>query len=299
MKDLLIQKLQELYGDVSELSPVSGWRTNLNFFVTLQNEEYFLRTSASHVQDPLFWGKLEKEAKILEILGPLWVTPKLKKFFQDEEISFLLMEKSKGIIDTVFEPCPNHIYDILHTLHSISPTTLPFLETISIFEDYRKIISQRALNVRQETHIHIIEMCFDYLFHQKHSFWEELVLCHNDFRSDNILRYGEQSTLIDVEWMWISDVYLDLCEYYVGGVFWQTFGNQNAYNYSLFSELMEGFWSHDDLKNRYLFLLKFVSNFSWLASHIHLSWNNIDNYYKETMLRNEGAFKRDIKKLFF
>ena len=70
---------------------VNQWRTNLNFFVKNNWKEYFIRTSISKVKDILFWWLLEKEEKILKILGSKLLSPKLIYSFISEDYWFLII----------------------------------------------------------------------------------------------------------------------------------------------------------------------------------------------------------------
>ncbi len=276
---------------------VQQWRSNLNYFLKIGEKDYFLRTSASKVKDDLFWWQIEKEKLLLESLWPQWLTPQLEYVYKDSSIIALLIERIHGSTQKFFHTDNQFMFQLLKKLQLFDKQKVSFLEEISILWGYKKIIYWRISNISDISQRKVSEKLFDFLFLKNWNFQEKLVLAHNDFRADNIIITWEKAYLIDLEWMAFSDEYLDLGEYYVWGIFWDTFDDEKEFSYENYTNFMKNFGFQNQEKLLYIFILKFTSNFCWLASHLSLNHSNLDKMYYYTMQRNLKLFSDNIEKI--
>jgi hypothetical protein len=275
---------------------VKQWRTNLNFFIKNWEEEYFVRTSILKVQDILFWGLLEKEKQILEILGQKEISPKLIYSEISKNYWFLIIEKIENKKYENFNKDLDKIKILLEEFQKINISNFENLKTFSLKEWYKKIILDRFSKINVSELKEINNNLIDFLFNNEYNFKDDFCLTHNDFRLDNLIITEKKVFLIDVEWMSISDKYLDLWEYYVWWIFWDTFPDKKEFNFTEFSNLMNNFWYKNKEKQKFIFILKFCSNFSWLSSYISEN-KNPEKIYVETLEKNKKNYYKFIEKL--
>lgn len=296
-----INKIKELVSQYFQsddvfFEEVAEWRTNLNYFVTVWEKKFFLRTNITKVKDVLFWGFLDKERKILTVLGYHGITPKIIHVHKDDDVFFLIMEMINGKINRKIDDHLDKVLSLIKNFQSFDYWTFHFLERYSLSSWYKKIIESRCEVIKDKELIEINNNLIQYLFWKKWSFNEEYFLTHNDFRADNIIITPEKAVMIDVEWMSVSDPYLDMWEYYVWWVFWDNFDDEKEYSYEKYIIIMNYFWYTNEEKQRFIFVLKFCSNFSWLSSHVSKT-KDPENEYLDAMGRNKKLFYSNIIKL--
>lgn len=296
----MIEKLkQELYNyfDTKEilLKEISAWRSNTNYFITVWNKQYFLRTSITKISDSIFWGQLEKENKIYQQLKWKWVTADIINYYDNgSDFQFLITEKIEWEMPTFFNENQQSIKELINKLQSIDYTNFDFLETFHFEKGFKNIIKQRFDRVNIQEPKNILSQLMNYLYNNKWSITEELVLCHNDFRSDNIISSNNGSKIIDLEWLVISDKYIDIAEYFIWWVFWNNFIDLKEFDYEIYQNYMNKFWYIDKEKQKYIFIMKFCSNYSWLASHLSETQNPLE-IYTQALERNTNKYYKSIK----
>lgn len=94
--------------------------------------------------------------------------------------------------------------------------------------------------------------------------------------------------------MVIADKYIDAVEYYVGGVFWSNFEDETEFDYSVFRDYMNRLWYIDIEKQKYIFIMKFCSNYAWLSAHISQTDEPLD-IYKQALAKNTEQFYKNIQ----
>ncbi len=298
MFEKLKQEICKYYGtEKVEFKEVTSGRTNTNFFIQVWTEEYFLRTNITKVVDSEFWGKLEKEKMIYEALKWKWVTAEILHYFDDTNgLKFIIMEKIQWHSPLRFHDDQRSILLLLQDLKNIDLKEFHFLKHFDIFSDFKKIIDERIQHVCISELNTILWELTHYLYKTDWNFEEESSLCHNDFRSDNIIISWNKAQIIDLESLVISDTYIDPVEYYVGWIFWDNFVDLKDFDFKVYTEYMNSFWYTNPEKQKYIYILKFCSNFAWLSSHISQEANPLE-IYQNTLKRNIQQYYKNIREL--
>lgn len=295
MKEQLYKKLSEYFWEKDIIfHEISSGRTNTNFFIEVWKEEYFLRTSTTKIVDKDFGWKLQKEKKIYEALAHTWAVPKLVYFYSWDDIEYMILEKLEWFLPENFSENLNSIKCLLQDFQSQDISSYGFLDTYNIFSDFEALIQDRVSKVTNSDDRKILEKMTKYLFEQEWWFEQELCLCHNDFRSDNIIVTSSWAKMIDLEGCIISDTYIDPAEYYIWWVFWWCFWDETEYNFERFSKYMTNMWYRDKEKQKYVFVMKFCTNYAWLAAHMSQEKNPLE-IYKLTYRRNKEYYNTCIK----
>ena len=188
------------------------------------------------------------------------------------------------------------IIDSLSELQNIDITNFSFLEKYTLCEDFEKKIHDR-MKLIQDIEIKSILERITSIFPSFHGkIKEEYCICHNDFRADNILISPEKNHawIIDVEGFIISDRYIDIAEFYIGGIFWNTFIDEDLFNYDTYVNLLDTYGYKDRVKQKYLYILEYCSYLSWIAMHISTTEKPLDIYI-ETLEINRKKYYRDVQ----
>lgn len=297
----MLEKLKreiESYFQTSDIifHEISAGRSNTNYFIEVEGKEYFLRTSITKISDSIFGGQLEKEHAIYQMLAGTSTTAEVIHYFSDPELQFLITEKLEGDMLTHFSEYQADILDLLQRLQAIDHTDQNTLETLRFTEGFQNIISERYNKVTLPEQKEILWELMHFLYEQDWDLKEELCLCHNDFRSDNIIHSDAGAKVIDLEWMVVADRYIDPVEYYVGGVFWSNFEDETEFDYQVFQTYMNTLGYTDSVKQKYIFIMKFCSNYAWLASHVSQTEKPLD-IYTQALAGNTDQFYKHIKDL--
>ncbi len=263
------------------LSEVPTGRTNLNYFLDFYGKKYFLRTNILKVpEDAMFWWKLEKEYQILMILGNLSISAKPYHFYKDDSIQFLLLERLDGFVPKSFEQDQRIIIQALSEFQKNDIISFPFIQKNTLKIDFEKKIRDRIEQVTDKELRWILERLIGILPSLYEEIQEEYCLCHNDFRADNILisQGKNHAWIIDVEGLIIADRYIDIAEYYVGGIFWSTFLDKDAFNFDEYTDFLDRYGYGDKKKQLYMYILQYCSYFSWISMHVSTVAKPLETY---------------------
>ena len=279
------------------LNEISTGRSNTNYFIQVWREEYFLRSSITKIQDPMFWGKLRKESDIYQMLRWKGITADIVHFFDDDiNLQFIITEKLQWRMPQRFHDHQQSVMRLLKDFQKVDYNQCDVLEMIPLITGFKEILRERIARVNEEEYKEILSTLMDYLYDEKWNFVEELVLCHNDFRNDNIIVSDNNAKVIDLEWTVIADKYIDAAEYYVWWVFWDCFGDQKVFDFEVYKNYMGRYWYTDPGKQKHVFIMKFCSNYAWLSAHISGTEEPL-SIYTEALERNTKHYYKDIKLL--
>ncbi|MCH2189238.1 aminoglycoside phosphotransferase family protein, partial [Candidatus Gracilibacteria bacterium] len=249
-----------------EFREITSGRTNTNFFLMVGDKEYFLRTNITKILDQEFGGKLEKEYQIFSKLQNTGLTAELIDYIDNGAgLQWIILEKLPGRMPDKFYHDQDKIFDVLHRFQNLDYKQFDFLEPLDLIDDFKNLIYARLQKVDIPELRDILTELTDYLFTRDWNLHPELSICHNDFRSDNILVSETDAKIIDLESCVIADRYIDPAEYYIGGVFWGNFQDETTFDYDHYKQYMDDAGYTDIHKQKYIFMMKFCSNFAWLS----------------------------------
>ncbi len=85
-----------------------------------------------------------------------------------------------------------------------------------------------------------------------------------------------------------------MAEYYVGGIFWNTFRDRERFDYTEYSQFLNLHGYNDSKKQLYIYLIQYCSYLSWIAAHVTTSESPL-SIYVDTLERNRKKYYRDME----
>lgn len=280
------------------LTEVPWGRINTNFYVLYWESKYFLRTSITKIKnDFTLWSDTDLEYYILTALWWTWISTEVIHYHSGEDISFLLLEMILGIEPWRFSEWQESIIQTLGLFQNQDISLFPFLKTCPLKTDFEVKIQERMKSNTDREIANILNTIWSKMSKLSETIQDDFCLCHNDFRADNILLSPdrERSWIIDIECCIIWDRYIDIAEYYVGGIFWNNFSDLSDFDFSDYCQFLNKYGYTDSNKQLYMYLLQYCSYLSWIAAYISLE-QNPHALFKDTLERNRKKYYTDMEK---
>jgi thiamine kinase-like enzyme len=267
---LLIQLIPDWSEKKIDIQPISSGITNLNFKVIVDNTPYFLSIAdtKSQILEVSFNNKYYNN----NICAELELSPKVLYFFQSKNIIITEFIDSKHLSNGdfgIFENI-NKLINIIKSIHQIDSFHQEF-NMFSLLKNYMSVIKNKNIKITKSVYQNLKSI--NEIGAKLEIFREELVPCHNDLVSENILIKNEKLYIIDFDYSGNNDPCFEIGNLCVEMDFNEKQVNQIIEKY--FGELNNHLISRVNLH-------AILSDFGWsLWSFIQSTISNVDFDFKQ------------------
>lgn len=197
--------IEEIAADSSSYERIHGGASNVNYHLSLEGEDYFVRFAPPNTQ--ALYANHEIEAEVLQALSPLGVSPEPAYYDAVKRVlvmKFIAPEKEE--ID-LLDPATRR--SVFALLHKIENSGIHIARTFQPYEDVMKLVSLSPSEDYSEEFYQIFLPALQWIdsFLAKNPY---KTLCHLDLHHKNLLKKGDRHWIVDWEYAMMSHPFLVL-----------------------------------------------------------------------------------------
>ena len=203
--DRLINLIPEWNGKSIKINPINNGITNINYEVIVGGKSFFLSVPSPNLD--LLSIDYNNKYYNNRICGNINISPKVTHFIKSENLLVTEFIKSKHSTLEMFQSTSaiKKLVKKIKFLHNVRP----FLKNFNMFNRinfYQKILKKYYFPKGLSKYVNNIKTLKDKLYISEHN----LVPCHNDLLSENILTKDNKIFLIDFDYSGNNDPCFEL-----------------------------------------------------------------------------------------